>query len=211
MCFSSTASFTAAAVLAVIGSIAISQARPRQYLLAVIPLLFSLQQISEGILWLDVKGDVPFFYTMFSRFIYLFFAYLFWPVWGPLSIFINEKELWRKKIILWCLGGGVIISLFNLISGYQVTPEATLVDGHFVYGEIGSLFKWIYLIAVLLPLFVCSMRLLWIFGLYIALLFFISNYYFSSAFTSIWCFFTAIGSVFILVSILYENLRLKKV
>lgn len=207
MCFSPTVSFASAAVLAVIGSIAISRARPRQYLLAFIPLLFSLQQISEGILWLDVEGDIPFFYTMFSRFIYLFFAYLFWPVWGPLSIFINEKEPWRKNIVLLCLGGGIIISLFNVISGYQLIPEVTIVNGHLVYGEIGSLFKWVYVAVVLLPLFVSSMRLLWVCGLYIALAFFISDLYFPFAFTSVWCFFTALGSALILVSILYENRR----
>ena len=49
MCFSSTASFTSASLLLVVGGLALSQ-RPkrREVAYALIPVLFGLQQLLEG-------------------------------------------------------------------------------------------------------------------------------------------------------------------
>jgi len=56
MCFSANASFAASAVTGVIGIIAITKTRTTpQLLFATIPLLFSVQQLSEGVVWLSLK------------------------------------------------------------------------------------------------------------------------------------------------------------
>ena len=54
MCFSATASFGASAVLGVIGVAAVAKAKTKpQRLFASIPLVFAVQQLSEGFLWLS--------------------------------------------------------------------------------------------------------------------------------------------------------------
>ena len=55
MCFSANASFGAGVVLTIIGVAAIKKVQhPSQILFASIPLLFAVQQISEGILWITL-------------------------------------------------------------------------------------------------------------------------------------------------------------
>jgi len=58
MCFSATASFGASAVLGVIGIVAVAKAKTNpQRVFATIPLIFSVQQLSEGFLWLSLKNQ----------------------------------------------------------------------------------------------------------------------------------------------------------
>jgi hypothetical protein len=57
VCFSATASFTTAAVTAVIGVIAVSRtSQPREFMLAGMPIMFAIQQGIEGLLWLNLPA-----------------------------------------------------------------------------------------------------------------------------------------------------------
>lgn len=95
MCFSATASFTAGAVLSTIGVVSIKKAkRPAEILFASIPLLFALQQISEGFLWLALTNPEYAYMENVSTHIFIAFAQVVWPFWIPFSIFIftNSKK-----------------------------------------------------------------------------------------------------------------------
>ena len=60
MCFSAAASFTAGAVLTGIGVATLRKVEhPTYYLFASIPLLFAVQQFSEGVLWLTLPSANP--------------------------------------------------------------------------------------------------------------------------------------------------------
>jgi len=60
MCFSATASFSAGAVLLGLGTLTVKSAhRRRKMVLAAIPLLFAIQQLSEGVIWLTFRYDTP--------------------------------------------------------------------------------------------------------------------------------------------------------
>jgi len=51
MCFSATASFSAGAILLGLGTLTLKSARrPRELVLAAIPLLFAIQQLIEGVI-----------------------------------------------------------------------------------------------------------------------------------------------------------------
>lgn len=55
MCFSAPVSFSAGAVLLGLGS----AKRPRELPFAAIPLLFAIQQLSEGVIWLTFSYEAP--------------------------------------------------------------------------------------------------------------------------------------------------------
>ena len=56
MCFSATASVSAGAVLLGIGTLTLKAAnRPREFPFAAIPMLFAIQQLSEGVIWLTIS------------------------------------------------------------------------------------------------------------------------------------------------------------
>ena len=60
MCFSATASFVAGTGLAVLGVATLRAARRRPEIpFAAIPLIFGLQQMVEGALWLSFRFDAP--------------------------------------------------------------------------------------------------------------------------------------------------------
>ncbi|MFA6920729.1 MAG: hypothetical protein WC216_02715 [Gallionella sp.] len=74
MCFSPHASFAAAAVLTLIGVVTLGKPRVKgEWLLAALPLIFAAQQLTEGILWLILRGHLA-FAALLSGLIYLHFT-----------------------------------------------------------------------------------------------------------------------------------------
>ena len=60
MCFSATASFSAGTVLTMLGVATLRATRRKAEIpFAASPLLFGLQQIVEGLLWLSFRFDAP--------------------------------------------------------------------------------------------------------------------------------------------------------
>src|SRR5438445_11955235 len=100
MCFSATASFGAGAVLGTIGIIAVAKTKTNpQRLFATIPLIFAVQQFTEGLLWLSLKDPALASRQFLLTHIYLVFAMAIWPLWVPLTIRLLEKDARRKKIM----------------------------------------------------------------------------------------------------------------
>lgn len=96
MCFSASASFTAATLLTSIGCVSYAVAtKKRYYLFAAIPLLFALQQATEGFIWLYPHNAI-------LPYIYLSFALIIWPTWVPLSFVmygVPQRNALRVKIV----------------------------------------------------------------------------------------------------------------
>ena len=60
MCFSAEADFAVAAVVAPVGVASLrAGARPQELLLAALPLLLALHQLTEGVVWPGLQGGAP--------------------------------------------------------------------------------------------------------------------------------------------------------
>jgi len=89
MCFSATASFGAGVVLAAIGIASIKKVNhPSQILFAAIPLIFCVQQVTEGFLWLGFAKPDYASLQQFTTNTFLFIAQVAWPLCVPLSILL---------------------------------------------------------------------------------------------------------------------------
>src|SRR5687768_18398485 len=103
MCFSATASFGAGIVLSTIGIATIKKAQRREQLaFAAIPLLFAVQQFSEGFVWVGLQNSNALMASA-GTYVFLFFAQVLWPFWVPWSVMILEKKETRRipqKIVL---------------------------------------------------------------------------------------------------------------
>ena len=88
ICFSATASFASGAVLLAVGSIAVRRAHKPDYAYAAIPLLFGIQQIIEGGLWLVLAERASSQQCLTVG--YLGFANILWPIYAPLAIWLME-------------------------------------------------------------------------------------------------------------------------
>jgi len=191
MCFSAEASFIGAAALGVIGTAALNvPLRKQDKLWAAIPLLFAFQQLCEGIIWLDLRGSIPHSaFSVLAKDLYLFFALIFWPVWIPLSILAGEDKPLRKtflKVLLFC---GITLATFHLWS-YSILEISPTVNKYSIYyfSEAPFYKKLVYLILVSLPPLISSIKYMKVFGILIILSCLISEYFYTTTFTSVWCF-----------------------
>lgn len=205
MCFSATASFSAGAVLTVIGIASIRKAKkPTQLVFASIPLIFAVQQISEGFLWLALSD--PFYESLrnLTTYVFLFFAQIVWPLCVPFSILLLETNAKKRKVQKIFAGIAVITSL--MLAAFLVIYDVTAnIDGHHIaydqeYPEKLLRFGAIpYLIATIAPLFFSSVKRMWFLGSTVLVSYIITAIFYQGYILSVWCFFASIISVIVFV------------
>ncbi len=213
MCFSASASFVAGTALSSIGVASISRVERRTELpLAIIPLLFGIQQLVEGTLWLTLSSDAPGLQQGMT-YVYSVFSHVLWPIYVPLAVGALETTRWRKRVLRWFQAAGLLVGLYLLffiitqpvvaeIDGHRIVRHIVYVSPHFYLLPVMVL----YLAATCVSAFVSSHPFLRLFGV-LALVFFLAAYVvYARALVSIWCFFAAVLSVLIYVHLRYRNL-----
>lgn len=199
MCFSATASFTAGVALSVLGVATLNKAvRKAEIPFAMIPLLFGIQQIIEGMLWLSFRFDAPLL-NVTMTYAFTLFSHVLWPMFVPFSIVLVEKVAWRKRAVLAFQFIGIAVGLY-LLYMLVTFPVRSEVDEHIVY--VSPHFYQVpvmvlYLAATCVGAFFSSHKMINIFGALALLLFMVAYWFHAVAFFSIWCFFAAILSAVI--------------
>lgn len=210
MCFSATASFVTTGVLVPVGILSIYKARsigPEYAPIAAFPLLFGIQQFFEGLLWLSLDGIVSIdAHTM--AMVFLFFAYFWWPFWVPFAAWrLEHGQVRRPLFLLICLLGFAFgTALFLPLLLDRSWLNFTLVKASILYEPVlifdNVLPRWavrlIYALLVAVPLVLSSEHQVRTFGVIILSSVVASALVFEYAFVSIWCFFAALISVYIL-------------
>jgi len=209
MCFSASASFGAAVVLSVIGVASIKKTKaPKQIIFASIPLLFSVQQIAEGFIWLSISNPAYASLQQISTYIFLFFAQVLWPIWVPFAILKLEPREKRRRIEIILVGIGTLVSLYlaNCLLTFHV--EAKIIGYHISYHQdypetIRDHFGFLYIIATIVPPFISRIKRMWILGTTILISYIITKIFYTDYVISVWCFFASIISLAV-YAILYE-------
>ena len=206
MCFSTTGSFALGVVLVTAGSYTIKEAakKDKSYIpFACIPLLFGIQQIAEGFVWVGMLHGYHLLVITGSLF-FTFFAIGFWPFFAPFSVYFMKRE--KKPILdhfllaLVCLGAFVgIYSFIPILSG--ALPMTTKILNHSIsYNtKVLNVFKYmneaLYLFIVIAPFLVVPNKRLRSFGLLLLASTVIASYFFFACFVSVWCLFAAVMSL----------------
>ena len=203
MCFSAGASFTAGVVLSAVGVANQRKVKkPSQRLFALLPFLFGLQQFAEGVLWITLKSGNHGWFQNAATYIFLVPALVIWPVMIPFSMWFMEEREKRKNILTGLIVIGGIVSFyyaFCLIS-YNVTPQIN--SFHIQYVEefpqtIANNISLFYPVPTVAPLFISSVKRMWLLGLLISASWLVTTIFFAGYLTSVWCFFAALISVVI--------------
>ena len=203
MCFSATASFTAGAILAGIGTLTLRSAlfaqRPRELPFAAIPLLFAVQQFTEGLIWLGFNAGEPFLNGAMTH-VYSFFSHVLWPVYVPVAVRWMEPAGWRRQVLLAFVAAGAAVAAFLLVVLVAFPVVARPVGQHVEYISphfFAALTMVLYLSSTVLSPVFSSHRWVKVFGL-LALLSFGAAYgFYATWFISVWCFFAALLSAVI--------------
>lgn len=214
MCFSATASFGAGAALSVISYATIKKVRsPKEFVFASIPLIFCIQQISEGFLWLALSDPAYAPLKYVTMYIFLIFAQIVWPTWIPLSIYILEKNNKRKKILRMFVGVGGLVSFYLAYCMIANTIDAKIIGYHVSYiQDYPLIFQFsgglLYIIATIVPPLVSSIKKMKILGAAIFISYCMTRLFYEDYIISVWCFFATVISLVVL-AIMYEVKKIK--
>lgn len=202
MCFSANASFTTSAILSVVGASSILKASNRREMaLASVPLLFSIQQFTEGVLWIELSKPGVSLTEKIMTYNFVIFGQLVWPIWLPWATSLVETNIKRKKLIQITLGFGVFIALtlLWLTIQHKFTPAILGHNIHYNlnYPDIVSKLDFLYFVPTVVQLFISSHRKIHYLGLFILVGYGVSYFFYSQNIFSVWCFFASAVSIYI--------------
>lgn len=196
-------SFIASGGPIALGGASFVTARKEDRILAAIPFLFGIQQDFEGIQWLYLNNGSS---SLWAGYGFLLFAFIIWPIYVPLTVFVLDKK--KRGILKWYVLLGIIIALYSIRQPLMQPLSIQKINKCITYAFNYQLEDYVtiaYVLAIFGPLFVSSRKIFRWFGIIFGFLAIISWIFFKVNFVSVWCFFAAIVS-----SIIFVYLKLKK-
>jgi hypothetical protein len=196
MCFSATASFTAAAGLALVGGATLAAGpSPRMRPLAATPLIFAGHQAIEGFVWLGLAaGDVS--QALIKT--WVFIAEVFWPAFTPLAVIALTRGRRRREGLFALLLTGLIVSFYFLAVLLKNDFSVPDVNHNLRYAPLSTIdlnLPGLYLLATVAPLLVARERFVFAFGICVLAGAILTEIFFKHAGPSGGCCFAAMASV----------------
>lgn len=206
MCFSPIASFTAGTVLVIAGIFSLRQISSKSHLpFASIPLLFGIQQLIEGMVWLSLAWPSSLLFHNIVTYSFVMFSHVLWPIFVPIAVLLMENDPKRKKILRVISIMGAIAWLY-LLACIIVGPVNSRILHESVAYDIPVTYAFpaflLYITATCGSSLSSSSWKIRIFGTTMLLSFFVAHAFYEETFFSIWCFFAAVLSI-----IIYIHLR----
>jgi hypothetical protein len=207
MCYSLEASVTASIGLAVAGGGMVAKARAhdrRMLLFALFPLVFSVHQMMEGVVWYSwlhpFEGDEAF------RYLYTAIAFVVWPVLTPFAAAYAETNPERRR--LWRMLGatGVILGVYLIVKlAFADGIEIAVVKHSLAYTPMFErpplVVHFLYVVLTVAPLVFSERRGVVIFGCVVFATFFWALIENRPAWYSVWCLAAAVFSLIIALAI----------
>jgi hypothetical protein len=213
MCFGPTSSFAIGTVLSSVSiGCLIYTSDKRRILFAVIPLLFAIQQFSEGGLWIiQIDPRYGAWRDMLTM-IFLVIAFL-WPIIVPVSISLLEIKGSVQKLMKGFIAVGMLLSAYLLYFVFFKETLATLANGRINYQiqspGSGIAEGVIYALVITGPMFLSSHLGIVILGIVNVVLISTAAFMWKNEFISVWCFFAAMLSALIFLFI-YSQKHVKR-
>ena len=199
MCFSAEVNFVAAAGIGAVGIATLRHVEhPREVLLASMPLLFALHQFTEGFVWLGLTDRISAIARDNTTFLFILYAQAILPFLMPLSVFLLEREKWRRWVlgIITVIAFGLFAYMAYSVVGFETC--AYVKQNSIVYRNPHSENLWtagFYIFVTCGSLILSGNRVVRWFGVLnligLTAVAIVKNY----AFSSIWCFYAAVVSV----------------
>ncbi len=199
MCFSANASFIAGAGLSFFGIYTLRSAKQKTILKA-IPLLFGLQQICEGFVWITQADPQYAAYNSIARYGFLFFAFFLWPLLIPLACLQSAADERERSMYTFLTGAGTVVATLLAWASLTLGVTSAISCNHIEYVlaipaalSVPGLL-W-YCAVTVLPFLISEKRVMKLFGMLLFASVLVSAWFYYAWFTSVWCFFSAVLSV----------------
>lgn len=218
MCFSATASFGASALLvgfSLFSGYKLMQKRVIDYArldLVGLPMAFGIQQFSEGMVWLSLLRDFSPLVRQISIYTFIFFAFIFWPVYVPFCVSRLERVARNKSILKVIQLIGLAVSVILLYRIIYFGIDAEVANCHILYSSdltninlyLALMIMACYLLTTVGALLLSSLSGMRVLGILIGIAYVLSLLFYQHYLISVWCFFAAI------VSLLVDQMVLRK-
>ena len=202
MCFSATASIVAGTALSAVGVVTTAKAKQKAEVpYALVPLLFGVQQLTEGFVWLSFSWHATVLNAI-TTYVFSLFAFVLWPLYVPFAVGLLETVPWRKKAIHVCQILGLTVGLYLLYSHASSPVTSEIVSRHVVYNN-SHFYEFVvmifYFIATIVSCLFSSKKIINMFGVLAFLSAMTTYWFYSQAFVSVWCFFAAVLSFIVCI------------
>ena len=202
MCFSAAASFSAGAFLLGIGVLTWRSARrPGERPFAAIPLLFAIQQLIEGVIWLTFSHEAPRLNALMT-YAYSVFSHVLWPVFVPMAILLIEPPGWRRRALGAFVAAGALVSLWLLYSMAEYGIVSRTAGHHIEYVAphyFAIATMALYLLSTSASQLLSTHGAVKAFGLLALLSFGVAYAAYTTWFISVWCYLAAALSAVVLL------------
>lgn len=200
MCFSAPASFIAGAALSVVGIATIRMTTRRSEIpFAAVPLLFGIQQIIEGLIWLSFQDGSPLPNRALTL-VFSVFSHVLWPIFLPFAVGRLETVPWRRKTLSVCQLAGAAVGLYLLYFIVRFPVTSAVLGKHIAYESphfYAVAVTLMYLVGACGGCLVSSNRIIRAFGAMLLVTFVVAYAIHAATLFSVWCFFAAILSVIV--------------
>ena len=172
---------------------------PRLLPLAAIPAVFSVHLLASAVVWLGLEGELPEGLLAVAKFSYLFIAFVLWPTYIPLALFLIELESRRRIALSVIIAVGIWVSfsyLRAIIHGNGFAAlEHLYVDFH--VNNVSAVIGGLYFATTCGAALISSNRRIFIWGIanLVIVLFLVAGQ--NHGLPSLWCFWAAVTSIWI--------------
>lgn len=200
MCFSATASFAAGTFLLGIGTLTLKQAlasrQRRAWPFAAIPLLFAVQQLIEGVIWLTFGSKATLLNSVMTH-LYSFFSHVLWPIYVPVAVVLMEPPGRHRRALAAFVAAGAAVGAYLLyvLVAFPIVSRPT--GQHIEYDSphfFAAVTMTLYLLSTAVSPLLSTHRMVVVFGVLALLSFGAACAFYATWFISVWCFFAALLS-----------------
>jgi len=163
---------------------------------AAIPLLFAIQQLSEGVIWLTFSHEAPLLNTVMTH-VYSFFSHVLWPAYVPVAVLLIEPPGRRRQALVVFSAAGIAVGAYLLyflvafpIVSRPIGQHIEYVSPHF----FAAVAMTLYLMSTTVSLLLSTHRTVKVYGVLALLSFGLAYWFYTTWFISVWCFFAALLS-----------------
>ncbi len=200
MCLAPEVDLVASLVIGVVAVDAIRHSHSGRTLpLALLPAVFAVHTLTSAFVWWGAQGVVPTRVGEIAANIFIFIAFVLFPVYLPISILLLEPRGWRRDALLVLAGAGVVSGVDFLLGILNGRASAVACDFYIDFQITGttSIAGILYVVATCGALLLSGVRPLFYWGIVnaaaVAVLAVLAN----RGLPSLWCFLAACTSVFV--------------
>ena len=200
MCFSAHASFIAGTALSAAGVVTLRMtARRAEIPFAMIPLLFGIQQLVEGMIWLSFR-DGSAWPNASLTLVFALFSHILWPIFVPFAVARLEVVPWRKNALAVSQIAGVTVGLYLLYFIVRFPVTSRVLGNHIVYQSphfyvVGA--TLLYVVGAVGGCLLSGSKIIRAFGVLLLVTFAAAYAIHAATLISMWCFFAALMSVIV--------------